>query len=104
VGIIEGIAESFASLLKVFSGYLSDKFQNKKLIAFTGYATSLFYKLALLFAGSWAGILGARVIDRLGKGIRTAPRDVLVSESAEKKQDGEFVPLLFAIESKGNGI
>ena len=82
VGVIEGVAESTASLLKVFSGYLTDKYQKKKLIAFSGYAGSLFYKLALLLSGSWWGILVARVIDRTGKGIRTAPRDVLVSESA----------------------
>jgi len=82
IGLIEGVAESTASLLKVFSGYLTDRFQKKKLIAFSGYAGSLFYKLALLLSGSWWGILIARVIDRTGKGIRTAPRDVLVSESA----------------------
>jgi len=82
VGVVEGVAESTASLLKVFSGYLTDRFQKKKLIAFSGYAGSLFYKLALLLSGSWWGILIARVIDRTGKGIRTAPRDVLVSESA----------------------
>jgi len=101
VGIIEGIAESLASLLKVFSGYLSDKLQNKKLLAFTGYATSLFYKLALLLAGSWAGILGARVIDRFGKGIRTAPRDVLVSESAEKSKMGKSFGLHKALDMAG---
>ena len=82
VGVIEGIAESLASLLKVFSGYISDRFQHKKAIAFCGYATGLLYKAALVFAGSWGGILAARVIDRFGKGIRTAPRDVMVSESA----------------------
>ena len=82
VGVVEGVAESTASLLKVFSGYLTDRYQKKKLIAFSGYAGSLFYKLALLLSGSWWGILIARVIDRTGKGIRTAPRDVLVSESA----------------------
>ena len=81
VGLIEGIAESLASLLRVFGGYISDKFRKKKPIAFVGYSTGLIYKLALLFAGSWAGVLAARVIDRFGKGIRTAPRDVLVSES-----------------------
>ena len=101
VGMIEGIAESLASLLKVFSGYLSDKLQNKKLLAFTGYATSLFYKLALLLAGSWAGILGARVIDRFGKGIRTAPRDVLVSESAEKSKMGKSFGLHKALDMAG---
>jgi len=104
VGIIEGIAESLASLLKVFSGYLSDKFQNKKLIAFLGYATSLFYKLALLLAGSWAGILAARVIDRFGKGIRTAPRDVLVSESAEKNNMGKSFGLHKALDMAGAAI
>lgn len=83
VGVIEGIAESLASLLKVFSGYITDKYKRKKPIAFIGYATGIIYKIALVFASSWVGILGARVIDRIGKGIRTAPRDVMVSESSE---------------------
>lgn len=82
VGLIEGIAESIASLLKVFSGYISDKYKKKKPIAFLGYSTGVIYKIALLLATSWSGILFARVIDRIGKGIRTAPRDVMVSESA----------------------
>lgn len=82
VGLIEGIAESAASLLKVFSGYVSDRWRRKKPLAFAGYATGLVYKLALVFAGGWGGILAARVIDRVGKGIRTAPRDVMVAESA----------------------
>lgn len=82
VGLIEGIAESLASLLKVFSGYLTDRFRRKKILAFAGYSTGVFYKLAMLLAGSWAGILGARVLDRLGKGLRTAPRDVMVAQSA----------------------
>lgn len=89
VGIIEGIAESVASLLKVFSGYISDRFQHKKAIAFCGYATGVLYKIALLFAGSWAGVLTARVIDRFGKGVRTAPRDVMVAESADKQSMGK---------------
>jgi len=101
VGIIEGIAESLASLLKVYSGYLTDRFQKKKLIAFSGYAAGLFYKLALLFAGSWIGILGARVIDRLGKGIRTAPRDVLVAESADKNSMGKAFGLHKALDMFG---
>ena len=85
VGMIEGIAESVASLLKVFSGYISDRFQHKKAIAFSGYATGVIYKIALLFAGSWTGILSARVIDRFGKGVRTAPRDVMVSKRRQKQ-------------------
>lgn len=84
VGVIEGIAESIASLLKVFSGYISDRCQKKKPIAFAGYATGIVYKVALIFAGSWLGILMARIIDRFGKGIRTAPRDVMVAECADR--------------------
>jgi MFS family permease len=104
VGLIEGIAESLASLLKVFSGYLTDRFQKKKLTAFCGYAPGLLYKFALLFAGSWAGILGARVIDRAGKGIRTSPRDVLVSESADKENMGKAFGLHKALDMFGAGL
>lgn len=104
VGVIEGIAESVASLLKVFSGYLTDRFQKKKAIAFFGYATGLLYKLALLFAGSWAGILAARVIDRTGKGVRTAPRDVLVSDSADKDNMGKAFGLHKALDMAGSAI
>lgn len=104
VGIIEGIAESAASLLKVFSGYISDRFQHKKAIAFSGYATGLLYKAALLFAGSWGGILAARVIDRFGKGIRTAPRDVMVSESADKNNMGKAFGIHKMLDMAGSAI
>jgi len=104
IGVIEGIAESLASLLKVFSGYLTDKFQKKKLIAFSGYTAGLIYKLALIFSTSWLGILGARIIDRVGKGIRTAPRDVLVSESADKKNMGKAFGLHKALDKFGAAL
>jgi len=104
VGIIEGIAESLASLLKVYSGYLTDRFQKKKALAFSGYAAGLVYKFALIFASSWIGILGARVLDRLGKGIRTAPRDVLVSESADKENMGKAFGLHKALDMFGAGL
>ena len=104
VGIIEGIAESTASLLKVFSGYVTDKYKCKKPIAFIGYATGFIYKLSLLFASSWSGILTARVIDRLGKGIRTAPRDVLVSESSDKNEMGKSFGIHKALDMAGSAI
>jgi MFS family permease len=104
VGLIEGLAESLASLLKVLSGYITDKFKNKKLVAFLGYATSLVYKIALLLSGSWAGILGARVIDRIGKGIRTAPRDVMISESAKEGKGGFAFGLHKALDMLGAAI
>jgi len=104
VGIIEGIAESLASLLKVYSGYLTDRFQKKKLLAFWGYAAGLIYKAGLLFASSWIGVLGARVIDRFGKGIRTAPRDVLVSESAGAQNMGKAFGLHKALDMAGAAV
>ncbi|MDP4117840.1 MAG: MFS transporter [Bacillota bacterium] len=91
VGIIEGIAESIASLLKVFSGYIGDVYHNKKRLAFAGYSASVIYKIFLILAASWPGVLVARVIDRTGKGIRTAPRDALVAQSSNgKKLGGSF--------------
>ena len=104
VGIIEGIAESASSLLKVFSGYISDRFQKKKLLAFSGYATGLLYKLVLLLAGSWFGVLVARVVDRFGKGVRTAPRDVLVSESADKNALGRSFGIHKALDMAGAAL
>jgi MFS family permease len=104
IGIIEGIAESLASLLKVYSGYLSDRFQKKKALAFAGYAVSLACKLVLLIAGSWAWVLFARVLDRFGKGIRTAPRDVLVSESADRNKMGNAFGLHKALDMAGSAL
>ena len=104
IGIIEGIAESLASLLKVFSGYITDKYNKKKPIAFLGYATGLIYKIALIAASSWGGILGARVIDRIGKGMRTAPRDVMVCESADSNRMGTAFGIHKALDMAGSAI
>ena len=104
LGFIEGNAESLASWLRVFSGYLTDKYKKKKSIAFMGYSMGLFYKAALIMAGSWVGILGARVIDRIGKGIRTAPRDVMVSENADKGQLGNAFGIHKALDMAGSAI
>lgn len=89
LGIIEGIAESTASLLKVIAGYYSDRIQRRKGPAIAGYSLSALSK-ALLFAASagWYFILLSRFFDRVGKGIRTAPRDALISESTPKEQQG----------------
>jgi len=81
IGIIEGIAESLASVVKLFSGIIADKYGHKKRLAIAGYASSTANKIIILFSTTWAGVLLARVVDRLGKGIRTAPRDALIAES-----------------------
>lgn len=102
IGVIEGIAESIASLLRVFSGYVTDKYRKKKPLAFSGYAAGLIYKLILVVAGSWMGVLAARVIDRFGKGIRTAPRDVLVSESCDADKLGHSFGIHKALDMAGS--
>ncbi|OLN30657.1 MULTISPECIES: MFS transporter [Desulfosporosinus] len=101
IGIIEGIAESLASLLKVFSGYLADKTQKKKELTITGYSGSLLGKLILVLAGSWGGVLFSRIIDRFGKGIRTAPRDALIADSTQKSTRGHAFGLHRAMDTMG---
>jgi MFS family permease len=88
IGVIEGIAEATASLLKVFSGWLSDRLGARKWLAVTGYGISALAKPFFLVANSWAMVLGARWADRVGKGVRTAPRDALVADSIRPEQRG----------------
>ena len=80
VGLIEGIAEATASISKVFSGALSDRARRRKLLAGIGYGLSAVTKPLFALAASLGPILAARFIDRLGKGIRGAPRDALVAD------------------------
>jgi MFS family permease len=90
LGIIEGVAESTASLLKVFFGYYSDSIQKRKLPAIAGYSTSALAKPVLILASfGWYFVLLARFLDRVGKGIRTAPRDALISESTAHGTQGK---------------
>lgn len=90
IGLIEGITESMTALLKSYSGYIGDKFSNKKMLAFVGYAAAILYKIMLIFSFTWVGVLFAKIIDRTGKGLRTAPRDALVAESGGKKLGSAF--------------
>ncbi|HWR66505.1 MAG TPA: MFS transporter [Bellilinea sp.] len=88
IGMIEGVAEATASLLKMFSGWLSDKLGARKWLAVAGYTLSAISKPFFYFAGSWGLIAGVRWADRVGKGIRTAPRDALVADSTPKEIHG----------------
>jgi MFS family permease len=91
IGLIEGVAETTASILKIFSGWFSDRLGRRKSLAVAGYALSTLSKPFLLLAGplkSWAVVLGVRFGDRVGKGVRTAPRDALVADSIDEKQRG----------------
>jgi len=90
VGLIEGLAETTASLMKVFSGALSDKLGKRKGLAVLGYGLSALSKPFLYFAQfiGWGGILGVRIADRLGKGIRTSPRDAMLAGSVDQNNRG----------------
>lgn len=90
IGIIEGVTEGLATVLKVFAGYISDKTHKKKTLAVLGYSSAFFYKIGIIFSTSWAGVLIAKIVDRTGKGLRTAPRDSLIAESGGKGLGGKF--------------
>ena len=104
VGIIEGVAESLASILKVFSGYISDKVGKRKPLAIAGYSFSTIGKMFLYFATSWGWVFLGRTSDRFGKGIRTAPRDALIAEAVDKENIGRAYGLHRALDTLGATI
>jgi MFS family permease len=88
IGLIDGVAEATASILKLFSGWFSDKIGGRKWLAVIGYGISAVVKPFFFFANSWGLVAGVRWADRVGKGIRTAPRDALVADSVDAKMRG----------------
>ncbi len=88
IGLIEGFAEATASILKLFSGWLSDKLGGRKWLAVAGYGLSAITKPFFYFANTWELVAAVRWTDRVGKGIRTAPRDALVADSVTKETRG----------------
>ena len=101
IGLIEGIAESTASLLKVFSGWFSDRIGNRKWLMAAGYGISTLSRPFVALATSWQHVLGSRFIDRFGKGIRTAPRDAIIAESADKTHLGRAFGFHRAMDTMG---
>lgn len=89
LGLIEGIAESTASIMKVFSGWLSDNLRRRQPFVTLGYFLSSLGKLLLFFAYAWPMVLIARFVDRFGKGVRTSPRDALLADSAPAEYRGK---------------
>jgi MFS family permease len=88
IGVIEGIAETTASLLKMVAGWLSDKMGRRKPLMLFGYGISTVSRPLLALANGWGVVLSSRFVDRFGKGVRTAPRDAIVADSSEKSQLG----------------
>lgn len=101
IGLIEGIAESLASLLKVFSGYFSDRLRRRKPLTILGYASSTVGKFLLYLSTSWGWVMGGRLVDRFGKGVRTAPRDALIADSTDGSSRGRAYGLHRALDTAG---
>lgn len=101
IGLIEGIAEATASLLKVFSGWLSDRIGSRKWLMAFGYGLATLSRPLIATAQSWHGVLGSRFTDRLGKGIRTAPRDAILAESTDAAHLGRAFGLHRGMDTLG---
>jgi len=101
IGLIEGIAESTASLLKLISGWLSDKFQQRKWFVVAGYSVSAVSRYLLSLAGIWPMVLFARFLDRFGKGVRTSARDALIMQSVPAESKGQAFGLHRSMDSLG---
>src|SRR5271167_2215235 len=101
LGLIEGIAESVASFAKLFSGYLSDHIQRRKPVVVSGYFVANAVKPLLALVTAWPQILLIRFTDRLAKGVRGAPRDVMVAESVPKQRLGAAYGLIQSMDSAG---
>jgi MFS family permease len=101
IGLIEGIAESTASIVRVFSGWFSDRIENRKWLMAAGYGISTCSRPLVALAANWHHVLGSRFIDRFGKGIRVAPRDALIAESSERAYLGRAFGLQRAMDTFG---
>src|SRR5271170_3965595 len=101
LGLIEGLAESVASFAKLFSGYLADHIDRRKPIVVAGYAAANAVKPLLAIVTAWWHILLIRFTDRLAKGVRGAPRDVMVAESVPKERLGSAYGLIQSMDSAG---
>ena len=102
IGLTEGLVKSSASIFKVVSGFLSDKFRRRKPIIFLGYFLSLVGRLFLAFATSGAGILALRFTDGAGKGMKDSPKDALIADSTERSNRGKKFGLVRALDTLGS--
>jgi MFS family permease len=101
VGIIGGLSESFDAIFRIFSGRISDRFRKRKLLAIIGYGLSTAVKPFMLLASAWGGVLGVRFGDRIGKGIRSSPRDALIADSVSADKRGKSFGIHRAMDTAG---
>ena len=100
VGLVEGIAQAAQNIVQGVSGWLSDKLQKRKSLALAGYLLSAVAKPLIGLATAWQGVLGARFLDRLGAGFRSAPRDALIASSVAEENRGRA----FGLEGIGDNL
>src|SRR5437762_4176508 len=100
VGLVEGVAQATQNIVQGLSGWISDKLKQRKPIALIGYALAAVAKPLIGLSTAWPGVLGARSLDRLGSGLRSAPRDALVAASADEANRGRA----FGLESMGDNL
>jgi MFS family permease len=100
VGLIEGVAPAVQNLAQGFSGWLSDRLQRRKRLALAGYVLAALSKPLMGLSASWGGVLGARSLDRLGAGTRSAPRDALIAASVSDANRGKA----FGLEGIGDNL
>lgn len=101
VGLIEGIAEATASVFKSISGWISDRLQARKGLVVVGYTLSTAVKPFIALANTWYQVLAVRFFDRIGKGVRNAPRDALIADSVEEHERGRSFGLQRGMDTAG---
>ncbi len=101
IGLVGGVSESADALFRIFSGWLSDRIGKRKLLAVAGYSISTVAKPFMYLASTWGVVLGVRFSDRVGKGIRTSPRDALLADSAPPGERGKSFGLHRAMDTSG---
>jgi MFS family permease len=101
VGLIGGLSESIDAIFRIFSGWLSDRVRKRKLLAVLGYSFSTLVKPIMYLATTWGAVLAIRFGDRVGKGIRTSPRDALVADSVSAGERGRGFGLHRAMDTTG---
>ena len=101
IGIIEGVAESANSIIKLFSGWISDKAKKRKVFVLAGYGLSNIIRPLIGIATSWGFLLGFRFADRVGKGIRTSPRDAMICDLAPENRRGHAFGFQRAMDHAG---
>ena len=101
IGLVGGLSDSADSLFRIFSGWFSDKIGKRKLLTTLGYSISTVAKPFMLLANSWGAVIGVRLGDRIGKGVRTSSRDALIADSVEAKERGRSFGLHRAMDTAG---